>query len=51
VRCGHTGDAALERLTQLFSAMEKCAWKCSPETDEQREWVRAWTETTEPHDD
>jgi hypothetical protein len=43
-RRGHTGQQALDQLDRLRKAMEKAAWRVSPETDEQREFVQRWRE-------
>ena len=45
VRGGLEGKAALARLAELWRTVEKCDW-CpdSPETDEQRGFVRDWHE-------
>lgn len=45
VRSGLSGEVALQRLSELFSVMEKAVLRESPETPEQREWVLAWEET------
>ena len=42
VRHGHTGDAALTRLRELFAVMDKAASRRSPETPKQERWVRSW---------
>ena len=46
VRHGQTGDAALERVAELFrgSGLGTKHHHGSPETREQREYVRGWTE-------
>jgi hypothetical protein len=44
VRGGLDGDAALSKLGELFSAMDKASFRSSPETEAQRAWVRAWRE-------
>ena len=46
VRQGHTGDAALERVAELFrgSGLGTKHHHGSPETREQREYVRGWSE-------
>lgn len=45
VRHGDTGEAALDRIAERWRGVEK-AWRISdsPETSEQREYVRDWTE-------
>lgn len=43
-RHGTRGNAALERLRELFGAMEKSARRQSPENAEQERWVREWTD-------
>jgi hypothetical protein len=43
-RHGHHGQSALDELTRLRKVMEKAAWRVSPETDEQKEFVRNWRE-------
>jgi hypothetical protein len=43
-RHGHPGTAALERLEELWYACPKSATRISPETREQREFVRCWHE-------
>ncbi len=43
-RHGHHGQSALDELTRLWKVMEKSAWRISPETDEQKEFVRNWRE-------
>ena len=44
VRNGHPGPAALERLAELWAECPKAAWTRSPETEEQRRYVREWSE-------
>jgi protein-tyrosine phosphatase len=45
VRRGRSGEAALAEVDRLWRAMAKAAWKArSPETDEQADWVRRWSE-------
>ncbi len=44
VRHGHPGPAALERLAELWAECPKSAWTRSPETEEQRRYVREWSE-------
>ena len=45
VRSGHTGDAALRQIAEWWQGMEKVSRKpVSPETCEQRAYVRSWTE-------
>ena len=41
---GESGDAALERLQDLWRANPKSRRRCSPETEAQREYVRGWRE-------
>jgi hypothetical protein len=48
VRQGHGGDAALTRLQELFATMDKAAFRRSPETAEQEQWVRTWHEPARP---
>ena len=48
VRQGHVGDAALTRLHELFATMDKAAFRRSPETEEQEQWVRTWHEPARP---
>lgn len=43
-RYGEPGDAALERLQDLWRENPKSRWRCSPETEAQREYVRGWRE-------
>lgn len=43
-RHGHRGQTALAELTRLWKVMEKATWRVSPETDEQKEFVRNWRE-------
>ena len=43
-RRGARGDEALEQLQPLWNACAKSAWRESPETDEQRDYVRSWQE-------
>ena len=43
-RHGHPGPVALERLAELWAECPKSAWTRSPETKEQRRYVRDWTE-------
>ena len=43
-RHGHPGPAALERLAELWATCPKSAWRCSPETEAQRQYVRDWPE-------
>ncbi len=49
VRHGHTGDAALHRISELFGASGLATkhHHSSPETREQREYVRHWTEPSD----
>ena len=45
VRRGHTGDTALCQIAEWWQAVEKVYWQpISPETSEQHEYVRDWTE-------
>ena len=45
VRNGYTGDGALDRVRELFEGMEKAPYRSgSPETPEQKAYVRRWTE-------
>ena len=45
VRHGRTGDGALAELGELWRSVEKIHHKpVSPETREQREYVRQWVE-------
>ena len=45
VRHGHTGDAALGQIAEWWQGVEKVYRSpISPETGEQREYVRDWTE-------
>ena len=44
VRQGYTGDAALERLQQLWAACSLAGTRASPDTDEQRDYIRNWRE-------
>ena len=46
-RHGHPGPAALERLAELWATCPKSAWRCSPETEAQCQYVRDWTEEEE----
>jgi HD domain/Polymorphic toxin system, DSP-PTPase phosphatase len=48
VRQGYVGDAALTRLHELFAIMDKSAFRRSPETAEQEQWVRTWREPEQP---
>ena len=43
-RQGHRGEAALERLRELWDDCPKSAWTRSPETEAQRGYVRDWSE-------
>ena len=45
VRHGRTGDEALDQVAEWWKGVEK-AWRmpCSPQTREQRDYVRNWTE-------
>lgn len=43
-RHGEPGDAALERLQELWQSNPKSRTRQSPETDEQRRYVRDWRE-------
>lgn len=43
-RHGAPGEEALDRLQELWSACTKSAWRDSPETDEQCDYVRSWRE-------
>jgi rhodanese/phosphatase family protein len=43
-RHGRSGQRALDELARLYQVAEKAAWSTSPETDEQREFVRNWRE-------
>jgi protein-tyrosine phosphatase len=46
VRQGLTGDAALLELARLWPQMQKSAWyQTTPQTPEQYEYVRHWTES------
>ena len=49
VRHGYTGDEALHRISELWSETGLAAkhHHGSPETREQREYVRGWTETSD----
>ena len=49
VRHGHTGDEALHRISELWSETGLAAkhHHGSPETREQREYVRGWTEPSD----
>ena len=50
VRHGHTGDEALRRIAEWWQGMEKIYYHPrSPETREQREYVRSWTESPAEH--
>jgi protein-tyrosine phosphatase len=44
VRRGAPGEEALEQLQALWSACTKSAWRDSPETAEQLDYVRSWRE-------
>lgn len=45
VRHGHSGDEALHQIAEWWQGMEKIYYHPrSPETREQREYVRSWTE-------
>lgn len=49
VRQGLTGEAALAELARLWPQMQKSAWyQTTPQTPEQYEYVRHWTETRRP---
>jgi hypothetical protein len=39
---GRTPDSALEELSTLWKTTEKSAWRESPETPEQVDWVKTW---------
>jgi ADP-ribosylglycohydrolase len=39
---GRTPEAALEELSTLWKTTEKSAWRESPETAEQVDWVKTW---------
>ena len=45
VQHGRTGDEALDQVAEWWKDVEK-AWRmpCSPQTSEQRDYVRRWTE-------
>jgi protein-tyrosine phosphatase len=43
-RHGQRGQSALDELTRLWKVMQKATWRVSPETDEQKEFVRNWRE-------
>ncbi|MBN2056845.1 dual specificity protein phosphatase family protein [bacterium] len=43
-RHGDSGDAALERLAELWRQCPNSAWWNSPETLEQKAYVRSWRE-------
>ncbi len=46
VRQGHTGDGALRKIAEWWQGVAKICWHPrSPETPEQHEYVRNWTET------
>ena len=49
VRHGHAGDAALDRIAEQFGASGLATkhHHSSPETREQREYVRSWTEPSD----
>ena len=49
VRHGHTGDAALHSIAEMFGASGLATkhHHSSPETREQREYVRGWTEPSD----
>ena len=48
VRHGRTGEEALDQIAEWWKGVEK-AWRipCSPQTPEQREYVRDWTEPSQ----
>ena len=39
---GRTREASLDELTTLWKTTEKSAWRESPETPEQVDWVKTW---------
>jgi len=41
-RHGHQGEASLDRLAELWSSCPKSQHKASPETPEQRRYIREW---------
>jgi hypothetical protein len=43
-RHGYPGEKALDRLAELWSQCPKSAWKGSPSTKEQRDYIRDWRE-------
>lgn len=44
---GHTGDAALEKIADWWQGVEKSArFLRTPQTDEQHDYVRNWSEPT-----
>lgn len=43
-RHGHAGERALLRLRELWQACPKSAWRTSPETDAQEQYVIEWNE-------
>lgn len=45
---GVSGDAALQALGERWQSCAKATYAESPETDEQREWVRLWGEKVVP---
>ena len=48
VRHGHTGDEALRQIAEWWRGVEKVRWHPrSPETHQQREYVRNWVEPAE----
>ena len=44
VRHGRTGDEALDQVADWWQSMEKADRRRSPETREQRTYVREWAE-------
>ena len=48
VRHGMTGDEALARVAELWETRPDSAWSPSPQTDEQCEYVRGWSESPLP---
>jgi hypothetical protein len=44
VRHGMTGEEALARVSELWETRPDSGWSTSPQTQEQFEYVRKWTE-------
>lgn len=48
MRHGMSGEEALARVAELWEIRPDSAWSPSPQTDEQCEYVRGWSESPRP---